>query len=87
MLFNLYAEYIIKKWLDLQKQSRSKIAERSINQLKYASVIILMVRNKAKAKHLLLKVKEEYEDKPLFNIKYKKCKSLKIMSTGNGNPI
>lgn len=38
--------------LGLQKQSRIKIAEKSINQLKYAEVIILMVQKEAKLSNI-----------------------------------
>ena len=69
-LFNLHAEYIM--WNDgrLDKvhhagldeaQAGIKIAERNINNLRYADDTTLMTKSKEELKSLLMKVKEESE--------------------------
>ena len=60
-LFNLYAEYIMwNAGLD-EAPAGIKIAERNINNLRYADDTILMVESKEELKSLLMKVKEESE--------------------------
>jgi len=68
-LFNLYAEYFIRNaWLD-EAQAGIKIAERNINNLKYADDITLMAESEEELKSLLMKVKEESEKSALkFNV-------------------
>ena len=44
-----------------EAQDRIKIAERNINNLRYADDTTLMVESKEKLKSLLMKVKEESE--------------------------
>ena len=68
-LFNFNAEYIIwNAGLD-EAQAGIKIAERSINNLRYADDTTLMAENKEELKNLLMKVKEESEKTGLkFNI-------------------
>ena len=65
----LYAEYIIwNAWLD-EAQTRIKIAERNINNLRYADDTTFMAESKEELKSLLMKVKEESEKDGLkFNI-------------------
>ena len=59
-LFNLYAEYIMRNaWLD-EAQTGLKIAERNINNLRYADDTTLMAESK-ELKSFLIKVKEESE--------------------------
>ena len=57
-LFNFYAEYIMQNAELDEAQAGIKIAERNINNLRYANNITLMAESKER-KSLLLKVKEE----------------------------
>ena len=59
-LFNLYAEYIKRNARLDEAQAGIKIAERNINNLRYADDTILMAENE-EIKSLLMKVKEESE--------------------------
>ena len=61
-LFNLYAKCImLNAGLD-EAQAEIKIAERNINNLKYADDIFLMAKSEQELKSLLMKVKEESEN-------------------------
>ena len=60
-LFNLYAEYIMRKAGLEETQAGIKIARRNINNLRYADDTTLIVESKEKIKSLLMKVKEESE--------------------------
>ena len=77
-LFNLYAEYIM--WnigLD-EAQAGIKIAERNINNLRYADDTTLMAESEEELKSLLMKVKKESEKVGLkLNIQ-----KMKIMASG-----
>ena len=59
-LFNLYAEYIMRNAGLDEAQAGIKIAERDINNLRYADDATLMAESK-ELKSLLMKVKEESE--------------------------
>ena len=59
-LFNLHAEYIIKSAGQDEAQAGIKIAERNINNLRYADDTTLMAESE-ELKSLLMKVKEESE--------------------------
>ena len=59
-LFNLYAEYIMRNVRLDEAQAGIKIAERNINNLRYADDTTLMAENEV-LKSLLMKVKEESE--------------------------
>ena len=60
-LFNLYAEYIMRKtWLE-ETQAGIKIAGKNINNLRYANDTTLMAESEEELKSLLMKVKEESE--------------------------
>ena len=59
-LFNLYAEYIMRKAGLDEAQAGIKIAGRNINNLRYADDTTLMAESK-KLKSLLMEVKEESE--------------------------
>ena len=56
-LFNLYAEYIMRNIGLDQAQAGIKIAERNINNLKYADDTTLMAESEEELKSLLMKVK------------------------------
>ena len=60
-LFNLYAEYTMRKAGLEEEQAGIKIARRNINHLRYADDTTLMAETDEELKSLLMKVKEESE--------------------------
>ena len=58
-LFNLHAEYIMRKPGLAEAQTGIKIAGRNINNLRYADDTTLMAESEEELKSLLMKVKEE----------------------------
>ena len=77
-LFKLYSEYIIRNAGLEEAQAGIKIAERNINNLRYADGTTLMAESEEELKSLLMKVKEESEKVGLkFNIQ-----KTKIMASG-----
>ena len=77
-LFNLYAEYIMRKPGLEETQAGIKIARRNINNLRYADDTTLMAESEEELKSLLMKVKEESEKVDLkFSIQ-----KTKIMASG-----
>ena len=77
-LFNLYAEYIMRKTGLNEAQAGIKIAGRNSNNLRYADDTTLMAQIKEELKILLMKVKEESEKVGLkLNIQ-----KTKIMASG-----
>ena len=77
-LFNLYAEYIMRKAGLEEAQAGIKIAGRHINNLRNAGDTTLMAESEEEQKSLLLKVKEESEKVGLkLNIQ-----KTKIMASG-----
>ena len=60
-LFNLYAEYTMRNAGLEEAQAGIRIAERNINNLRYADDTILMAESEEELKSLLMKVKEESE--------------------------
>ena len=60
-LFNFYAEYIMRNAGLEEGQAGIKIAERNINNLRYADDTTLTAESKEELKSLLMKVKEESE--------------------------
>ena len=60
-LFNLYAEYIMRNAGLDEAQAGIKIAERNINNLRYADDTTLTAESEEEQKSLLMKVKEEGE--------------------------
>ena len=58
-LFNLYAEYIMRKARLDESQAGVKSAGRNINNLRYADDTTLMSENEEEPKSLLMRVKEE----------------------------
>ena len=78
LLFNLFAEYIMRNTGLDEAQAGIKIAGRNINNLRYADDTILMAESEEKLKSLLMKVKEESEKVGLkLNIQ-----KTKIMASG-----
>ena len=71
-LFNLYAEYIKRNTGLEEAQARIKIAERNINNLRYADDMTLSAESKEELQSLLMKVKEDSE---------KVCLKLNIQKT------
>ena len=61
LLFNLYAEYIIRNAGLEEAQTGIKIAGGNINNLRYADDTTLMAESEEELKSLLMKVKEESE--------------------------
>ena len=60
-LFNLYAEYIMRKAGLEEAQAGIKIARRNINNLRYADDTTILAESEEELKSLLMKVKEESE--------------------------
>ena len=60
-LFNLYAEYIMRNVRLDEAQALIKIAERNINDLRYADDITFMAESEEELKSFLMKVKEKSE--------------------------
>ena len=58
-LFNLHAEYILQNGGLVEAQAGVKIAQRNINNLRYAYDTTLMAESEEELKSLLMKVKEE----------------------------
>ena len=74
----MYAEYILQNARLDEAQAGIKIAERNINNLRYADDTILMAESEEELKSLLMKVKEKSEKVGLkFNIQ-----KTKIMASG-----
>ena len=61
-LFNLYAEYIMRKAGLDGAQARIKIAGSNISNLRYAGNTTLMAESEEELKSLSVKVKEESEN-------------------------
>ena len=77
-LFNLYAEYIMRKAGLEETQAGIKIAGRNINNLRYSDDTTLMAESEEELKNLWMKVKEESEKVGLkLNIQ-----KMKIMASG-----
>ena len=57
----LYAEYIMRNSELDEAQARIKIAEKNINNIRYADDTTLMAESKEELKSLLMKVKEQSE--------------------------
>ena len=77
-LFNFYAEYIMRNAGLEETQARIKIAERNINNLRYADDTTLMAESEDELKSLLMKMKLESEKVGLrLNIQ-----KTKVMASG-----
>ena len=57
-LFNFYAEYIMRNAELDQAEAGIKIAERNVNNLRYADDTTFMAESKEELKSLLMKVKK-----------------------------
>ena len=75
-LFNLYAEYIIRKAGQDEAQAGIKIARRNINNLRYADDTTLMAESE-ELKSLLMNMKEESE-KVGLKLNIQKTKTMAI---------
>ena len=73
-LFNFYAEYIMRNTGLEETQAGIKIAERNINNLRYADDTTLMAESEEELKSLLMKVKVESE-KVALNSTFRKQRS------------
>ena len=78
LIFNLYAEYIMRNTGLEEAQAGIKIAGRNINNLRYADDTTLMAESEEEIKSLLMKVKEESE-KVCLKLNIQKTK---IMASG-----
>ena len=78
LLFNLFAEYIMRNAGLKEAQAGIKIAGRNINNFRYADDTTLMAETEEELKNLLMKVKEESE-KVGFKLNIQKTK---IMASG-----
>ena len=76
-LFNLYAEYIMRKAGLEEAQAGIKIAGRNINNLRYADDTTVMAESK-ELKSVLMKMKEESE-KLASNSTFRKLRSLHLV--------
>ena len=79
LLFNLYAEYIMRNAGLNEAQAGIKIARRNINNLRYTDDTTLMAESKGELKSLLMKVKDESE-KAGLKLSIQKTK---IMASGH----
>ena len=70
-LFNFYAEYIMRNAGLGEAKAGIKIAQRNINNFRYADNTTLMAESEEELKSLLMKVKEETE-KASLKINFKK---------------
>ena len=85
-LFNLCAEYIIRNARLDEAQARIKIAERNINNLRYADDTTLMAEGKEELKSLLMKVKERSE-KAGLKLSLQKKKSWHLVPSLHGKQM
>ena len=82
-LFNLYAGYIVRNAGLDEAQTGIKIAERNINNLRYADDTTLMAESKEDLKSLLMKVKEESE-KVGLKLNIRKLRSWQLVPSLHG---
>ena len=73
LIFNFYAEYIMRNTGLEESQAGIKIARRNINNLRYADDTTLMAESEEELQNLLMKVKEESE-KVGFKVNIQKTK-------------
>ena len=82
-LLNLYAEYIMRNAGLEETQAGIKIAERNINNLRYADDTTLMAESEEELKSLLMTVKEESE-KIGLNSTFIKLRSWHLVPSTHG---
>ena len=73
-LFNLYADYIMRNAGLEETQAGIKIARRNINNLRYVDDTTLMAESKEGLKSLLVRVKEEEDERAGLRLNSKKKK-------------
>ena len=78
LLFNLYAEYVMRNTGLEETQAGIKIAGRNINNFRYADDTTLMAESEEELKSLLMRVKE-YSEKVGLKLNIQKTK---IMPSG-----
>ena len=78
-LFNLNAEYTLQNARLDEVQAGIKIAQRNINNLRYSDDTSLMAESKEVLKNLLMKMKEEENEKADFKLILK----TNIMTSGS----
>ena len=83
LLFNLYAEYIMRNAGLEEAQAGIKIAGRNISHLRYADDTTLMAESEEELKSLLMKVKEESE-KAGLKLNFKKLRSWHLVPSLHG---
>ena len=79
-LFNLAAKYIMRNAGLEEAQAGIKIAERNVNNLRYANGTTLMAEREEELKSLLMKVKEESQK---VGLKLLNIQKTKIMASGH----
>ena len=82
-LFNSYAEYIMRNAGLEETQAGSKIAGRTINNLRYADDTTLMAESEEELKSLLMKVKEDSE-KVGLKLNFRKIRSWHLVPSLHG---
>ena len=82
-LFNLYAEYIMRKAGLEEAQARIKIAGRNLNNLRYADDTTLMAESEEELKSLLMKMKVESEKVDLSST-FRKLRSWHLVPSLHG---
>ena len=82
-LFNLYAEYIMRNAGLEEAQAGIKIAQRNINNLRYADDTTLMAESEEELKSLLMKVKEESE-KLAYSSTFRKLRAWHLVPSLHG---
>ena len=82
LLYNFYAEYIMRNASMDEAQAGINIAKRNINNLRYADDTTLMVENQEELRSLLMKVKKESEKADLkFNMQKTKIMAFSPATT------
>ena len=82
-LFNLYVEYIMRNAGLEEVQAGIKIAERNINNLRYADDTTLTAESEEELKRLLMKMKKDSE-KIGFSSIFKKLQSWNLVPSLHG---
>ena len=79
---NLYAEYIMQSARLDASQDGVKIAQRNINNLRYADDTTLMAESKEELKSLLMRTKEDSDKTGLKNFFFFNIQQTKIVASG-----